>query len=256
MYIFVVPVRTVGTIWHQDILGAQVSSTDLSPWSPWSHQNLAGCYWCISCQRLILQKLSYWSAFSSGLAETLPIEYDWIWLGKQKDLKSSAALFGQQCVTSGQNSIAHLLSSVLDLLTCFYNILFLAVPLLFLHDICIYIYICIYIHMRSLLVVQQSQRMLICYLVCPKSAKHVGIGTRFQQIIPRNQPNPAWDSIPQDTQTLGRDKQIGNLWIPIISSHLTRLDFLATLGSSKCPRCSLSSHGTWGHAIAMLGQVY
>ena len=197
---------------------------------------------------------SYWSAFSSGLAETLPIEYDWIWLGKQKDLKSSAALFGQQCVTSGQNSIAHLLSSVLDLLTCFYNILFLAVPLLFLHDICIYI--CIYIHMRSLLVVQQSQRMLICYLVCSKSAKHVGIGTRFQQIIPRNQPNPAWDSIPQDTQTLGRDKQIGNLWIPIISSHLTRLDFLATLGSSKCPRCSLSSHGTWGHAIAMLGQVY
>ena len=95
--------------------------------------------------------------------------------------------------------------------------------------------------MRSLLVVQQSQRMLICYLVCPKSAKHAGIGTRFHQIIP------------QDTQTLGRDKQIGNLWIPIISSHLTRLDFLATLGSSKCPRCSLSSHGTWGHAIAMLG---
>ena len=44
--------------------------------------------------------------------------------------------------------------------------------------------------MRSLLVVQQSQRMLICYLVCPKSAKHAGIGTRFHQIIPRNNQIP------------------------------------------------------------------
>ena len=81
MYIFVVPVRTLGTIWHQDILGAQVSSTDLSPWSPWSHQNLAGSYWCISCQRLILQKLI---VIDLPLAQALPkpcpfnmIEYGW-----------------------------------------------------------------------------------------------------------------------------------------------------------------------------------